>query len=78
MPLMAHEFVLYVTFVTSNIVLQHPKCDASKKVSTPTVSKFDEFYVLARFRETISTVKSVSSSEIQRINFGFLTEITIL
>ena len=40
----------------------------------PTVSKFD---VLARFHETIPTVKSVSSSEIQRINFGFLTEITI-
>ena len=38
-------------------------------------TKFD---VLARFRETIPTVKFVSSSEIQRINFGFLTEITIL
>ena len=34
--------------------------------------------MLARFRETIPTVKSVLSSEIQRINFGFLTEITIL
>ena len=34
--------------------------------------------VLARFRETIPTVKSVSSSKIQIINFGFLTEITIL
>ena len=37
-------------------------------------TKFD---VLPRFRETIPTVKSVSSSEIQRINFGFSTEITI-
>ena len=37
-----------------------------------------KFDVLARFRETIPTVKSVSLSEIQRINFGFLTEITIL
>ena len=37
-----------------------------------------KFYVLARFRETIPTVKSISSSDIQRINFGFLTEITIL
>ena len=37
-----------------------------------------KFYVLARFRETIPTVKSVLSSDIQRINFGFLTEITIL
>ena len=38
-------------------------------------TKFD---VLARFHETILTVKSISSSEIQRINFGFLTKITIL
>ena len=37
-----------------------------------------KFDVLARFRETIPTVKSVSSSDIQRINFRFLTEITIL
>ena len=75
MPLMAYEYVLYVTFVASKIVLRHPKRDASKNVSTPIVSEFD---VLPRFRETIPTVKSVSSSEIQRINFGFLTEITIL
>ena len=34
-----------------------------------------KFYVLTRFRETIPTVKSVSSSEIKRINYGFLTEI---
>ena len=34
-----------------------------------------KFYVLARFRETISTVKSVSLSKIYRINYGFLTEI---
>ena len=37
-----------------------------------------KFDVLARFRETIPTIKSVSSSEIQIINFGFLIEITIL
>ena len=37
-----------------------------------------KFYVLARFREMIPTMKSISSSEIQRINSGFLTEITIL
>ena len=42
MPLMAHEYVLYVTFVASKIVLQHPKRDASKNVTTPTVSEFDE------------------------------------
>ena len=34
-----------------------------------------KFYVLTRFRETIPMVKSVSSSEIQRINYGFLIEI---
>ena len=28
-PLMAHEYVLYVTFVASKIVLRHPKRDAS-------------------------------------------------
>ena len=42
---------------------------------SPNSTKFD---VVARFHETIPTVKSVSSSEIQRINFGFLIEITIL
>ena len=42
MTLMAHDYVLYVTFVTSNIVLRHPKCDALKNVPTPTVSKFNE------------------------------------
>ena len=41
-PLMAHEYVLYVTFVASKIVLRHPNRDASKNVSTPTVSKFYE------------------------------------
>ena len=34
-----------------------------------------KFYVLVSFHETIPTVKSVSSSEILRINYGFLTEI---
>ena len=37
-------------------------------------TKFDE---ITRFRETIPTVKSVSSSEIQKKS-GFLTEITVL
>ena len=42
MSLMAHEYVLYVTFVASKIVLRHPNRDASKNVPTPTVSEFDE------------------------------------
>ena len=42
MPLMTHEYVLYVTFFTSYIVLRHPKRDALKNVQTLTVSEFDE------------------------------------
>ena len=41
-PLMVHEYVLYVTFVASKIVLRHPRRDASKNVPTLTVSEFDE------------------------------------
>ena len=39
---MAHEYMLYVTFVASKIVLWHPKRDASKNVPTPTVSEYYE------------------------------------
>ena len=39
---MAHEYVLYVTFVASHVVLRHSKRDASKKVQISTVSEFDE------------------------------------
>ena len=59
MPLIAHEYLLYVTFVALKIVLPHPNRDALKNSRNWT-----KFYVLARFRETIPTVKSVSSSEI--------------
>ena len=41
-PLMVHEYMLYLPFVTSKIDLRHPKHDASKNVPTPTVSKNDE------------------------------------
>ena len=75
MQYVSHEYMLYVTFVTSNVVLQHPILGVWKNVQISTVSKFD---VVARFYEMIPTVKSVFSSEIHRINFGFLTEITIL
>ena len=64
MPFMAHEYVLYVTFVVSKFVLRHPNRDASKNMSAPTISEFYEIYVLVRFRETIPTVQSVLSSEI--------------
>ena len=36
---MVHEYMLYVTFVASKIVLLHPKLDVSKIVPTPTVSE---------------------------------------
>ena len=39
---MSHEYMLYVTFVTSNIVLQHPILGASKNMKFPTVLEFDE------------------------------------
>ena len=42
MQLMSHEYMLYVTFVTSNIVLRHPILGASKNMKFPTVSEFDE------------------------------------
>ena len=32
MPLMTHEYMLYVTFVASKIILRHPKHDVSKNV----------------------------------------------
>ena len=38
-PLMVHEYMLYVPFVASKIDLRHPKRDASKNVPTPTVSE---------------------------------------
>ena len=38
-PLMVHEYMLYVPFVESKIVLRHPKRDASKNVSTLIVSE---------------------------------------
>ena len=42
MQLLSDEYMLYVTFVTTNIVLLHPILGASKNVKFPTVSKFDE------------------------------------
>ena len=38
-PLMVHEYMLYVTFVASKTDLRHPKRDTSKNVSIPTVSE---------------------------------------
>ena len=63
-PLMVHEYMLFVPFVASKIDLQHPNRDVSKNVSTQVSQKIAKFYVLTRFCETIVTVQSVSSSEI--------------
>ena len=38
-PLMVHDYMLYVAFVASKTDLQHPKRDTSKNVSIPTVSE---------------------------------------
>ena len=42
MQLMAHEYVLYVAFFASHVVLRHSEYDASKNVQIPTISEFDE------------------------------------
>ena len=56
-----HLFIFFISFITSHVVLWHPILSTSKNVQISTVSEFD---VVARFRETIPTVKSVSSFEI--------------
>ena len=38
-PLMVHEYMLYVPFVASKIDLRHSNRNASKNVSTPTISE---------------------------------------
>ena len=50
---------------------------ASKNMKFLLSRNSTKFNVVARFRETIPTVKSVSSSEIYK-NFEFFTEITVL
>ena len=37
----SHEYMLYVTFVTSDFILRHPILDASKNMQFLTVSEFD-------------------------------------
>ena len=40
---LSHAYMLYVTFVTSQVVFRHPKLDASKNVQILSVLEFDEF-----------------------------------
>ena len=85
MPLMTHEYVLYVTFVTSKIVLQLPNRDASKNVPTPTVSEFDEIrcasYILRDDSNgDICFIIQDLENKFWIFNriYNFVTEITIL
>ena len=76
---MAHEYILYVTFVASKIVLRHPKRDASKNMSTPTVSEFDEILITQRFHIhgdllLIHDYPFVNSNTLER-RISFLKEI---
>ena len=81
---MVHEYVLYVPFVVPKIVLRHQKRDASKNVSTPTVS---ENYEILRAN---SISRDDSNGKIRFIirdlenklrifnrNYNFVIEITI-
>ena len=60
-----------------NHTMCHPTPHASKNVKFRLPRNPMKFDVVARFREMISTEKSVSSSEIRK-NSGYSTEITIL
>ena len=85
MPLMAHEYVLYVTFVASKIVLRHPNRDALKNVSTPTISEFYEILraSLISRDDSNDTIRFViqdleNKFQIFNRNYNFVIEITIL
>ena len=75
---MVHEYLLYVTFVASKIVLRHPKRDASKKVPTPTIS---EYYEILRanwiFRDDSNGEIRFVIRDLENKLRIFLTEITI-
>ena len=82
---MAHQYVLYVTFVASNIVLRYPKCDALKNVSTPTVSEFDEILRASYISldDSNGAIRFVirdleNKLRIFNRNYNFIIEITIL
>ena len=77
MQLMAHEYILYVTFFTSNIVLRHPILGALKIVQISFVSEFDEI------RRVSYITRDDSNGAIRFVirdleNFLIFIEITIL
>ena len=82
---MVHEYVLYVTFVASKIILRHLKRDASKNIPTSTFSESDEILCASQIS------RDDSNGEIRFIirdlenklwifnrNYNFVTKITIL
>ena len=82
---MAHEYVLYMTFVTTKIFLRHPNRDASKNVSTPIVSKFHDI-LRASYNsrdDSNGAIRFVirdleNKLRIFNRNYNFVIEITIL
>ena len=58
----------------SRAVLRYPTPDASKNVKFRLSWNSMKLNMMARFRETIPTVKSISSSEIEK-NYGFLPKL---
>ena len=85
MPLMTHEYVSFVTFVASKIVLRHPNCDASKNVLTLTVSEFDEILRASYISqddpngEIRFVIRDLENKlQIFNRNYNFVTKITIL
>ena len=85
MPLMAHDYVLYVIFVASKIVLRHLKRDASKNVSTPTVLEFNEILCASYISRDDSNgairfvIRDLENKlQIFNRNYNFIIEITIL
>ena len=75
---MVHDYLLYVTFIASKIVLQHPKRDASKNVPTPTIS---EYYEILRanwiFRDDSNSEIRFVIRDLENKLRIFLTKITI-
>ena len=69
--------MLYVTFVTSHVVLPHPILGASKNVQIPTVSEFDKIRRGSYISQDDS--KGVIRFIIRDLEkFQIFTEITIL
>ena len=82
---MAHEYVLYTTFVTTKIVLRHPNRNASKNVPTPTVSEFHEILRASKNLrddsngEIFFVIRDLENKlRIFNRNNNFVIEITIL